>query len=151
MISPGARTMTEGRRKVESMFLVNAESSPAGLLEQTPALECRAAPRAVWGGGDSRALWARLLSNCSFSAAASGSRNLVAWSGVLRPAARGSGGRHGEIGVSGLRLISWRRSFVELVAMLCIAGLCAQARSASGGWAQGRTFSVRPGSGFLTR
>ena len=36
----------------------------------------------------------------SFSAAASGRRNLVAWSGVLRPAAGGSGGRHGEISPS---------------------------------------------------
>ena len=35
-----------------------------------------------------------------------------------------------------MRLISWRRSFVELVAMLCIAGLCGAAGHSNRGFAE---------------
>ena len=48
-----------------------------------------------------------------------------------------------EAAVQGEKRVSLsRRSFIEPLAMLRIAGLCAQAQSASGGWAQGRIFSV---------
>ena len=50
-----------------------------------------------------------------------------------------------------MRLISWRRSFVELVAMLCIAGLCGAAGHSNRGFAEpqggGRKAEFSPGGG----